>query len=123
MNLGVGSAHDTLRMLAAGVQAELLWAETQGPVADEERWAIEVGGLDDQGHARAVADSLRPHGWPQLDYGPSGPDPQSWNWPYQQQRARAAVQLWWPQVEALAIRLAQQRLLSSTDITGLLMSF
>ncbi|MEU1407870.1 hypothetical protein ABZ471_37045 [Streptomyces sp. NPDC005728] len=123
VHLGIASAEDTLRMLAAGVQAELLWAEDLGPLTDAEQWAIEVGGLDDQGHARAVAESLRDYGWPLLDYGPPGPDPQPWNWPHQCNRARAAARLWRPQVEILSNRLVQDRRLAAADITALLNNF
>ncbi|SFT30934.1 hypothetical protein SAMN04487982_116214 [Streptomyces sp. ok210] len=118
--LNVGTADDTLRMLAAGVEAEMLWAEDQGSVTDRERWAIELSGIDDQGIAREVADSCRASGWPQMDYGPPGPDPRPWNWPHQRQRARTAVRLWWPQVEAVASRLAHRRHLTPADITAAL---
>nr|AAS45787.1 SLV.4 [Streptomyces lavendulae] len=107
-------------MLAAGVEAELLWTEHQGPVADAERWAIEAGGIGDQGLARDLVDSLRPVGWPKLDYGPPGPAPRSWNWPHQRQRARTTVERWWPQIEAVADRLVCHRRLNPASILEVL---
>jgi hypothetical protein len=120
MRLDIASADDTLRMLASGVQAELLWTEEEGPLTEAEQWAVEVGGLDDQGHARAITDSLGGHGWPHLDYGPPGPDPQPWNWPHQCQRARTAARIWRPQIAILSSRLAHDRRLTAADITALL---
>ncbi|MFF6895988.1 hypothetical protein ACFY8Z_35915 [Streptomyces microflavus] len=122
LHLGVGTADDTLRMLAAGVEAELLWAEGQGSVSDAERWAIEVGGIDDQGTARDVVDSLQSKGWPELDYRPPGPVPRSWNWPHQRERARSAARCWWGQIEAVANQLVHCRRLDPAEITTVLNS-
>ncbi|MCX4920071.1 hypothetical protein [Streptomyces sp. NBC_00687] len=122
LRLDAGTAEDTLRMLAAGVEAELLWAESQGPVSDPERWAIEAGGVDDQGIARDVVDSLRTAGWPELDYRPPGPAPHPWNWPHQRQRARSAAESWWGQIEAVANQLVKCRRLDPAEIAAALNS-
>lgn len=122
LRLDVGTADDTLRMLAAGVEAELLWAEGQGSMTDAERWAIEVGGIDDQRIARDVVDSLRVIGWPELNYGPPGPAPRSWEWLHQRQQARSASERWWSQIEAVANQLAHCRRLDRADITAVLNS-
>lgn len=74
-------------MLAAGVQAELLWLSQRNLLTDASQWAAEVGGLDDQNLARQVATAV---GW-QLAHEPLTPDP--WNYSYQQSRALLALGL------------------------------
>lgn len=121
MNLGICAAQDTLLVLAAGVQAELLWAETQGHLSDAHRWAIEVGGLDDQGVARFTALSIVVV-WEPLDYGPAGADPRPWNWPHQEHRARTTAVAWWPQIEAVATQLQLTTQLSDAEVLKILES-
>ncbi|WP_042427983.1 hypothetical protein [Streptacidiphilus anmyonensis] len=123
-NLAVGldtiAAHETLLVLAAGVQAELAWAQQQGPVDAAEQWAIELGGLDDQQLARDVADSLTGV-WQPLDYSPPGAWPKPWNWPHQQQRARARVFELWPQIETVATRLFVDHRVPADDLPRLVL--
>ncbi len=74
--LNIASASDTLMVLAAGVQAELLWNTSKGELTPERRWAIEVGGFGDQELAQQVAEATATvpgSGWSALDYGPPGP--------------------------------------------------
>ena len=119
MQLDVAATADQLLVLAAGVQAELLWAAEQGCADDATRWAIEVGGLDDQHLARDIASSVLIV-WDALDYGPPGPDPRPWNWPHQEWRARTGATAWWPQIQALAVRLHQELRLEAADVRDLL---
>ncbi|MBT2439091.1 hypothetical protein J7E93_02930 [Streptomyces sp. ISL-36] len=121
--LDAGSAYDTLVALAAGVQAQLLWCEQSGPMTAGRRWAVEIGGLGDQVLAREVCAEtagLPGLGWWELDYGPPGLQPQSWNWGHQQQRARQTLVGAWSYVEKLARRVAEDTLVSAEDVAAIL---
>ncbi|WP_329620065.1 hypothetical protein OG357_05545 [Streptomyces sp. NBC_01255] len=123
--LNIASASDTLMVLAAGVQAELLWNTSKGELTPERRWAIEVGGFGDQELAQQVAEATATvpgSGWSALDYGPPGPGLPPWNWAYQQQRALVALTVAWPRVSAIAEHLTRENLMTAEAVTDLLTS-
>ncbi|MDH6134936.1 hypothetical protein P3T37_004345 [Kitasatospora sp. MAA4] len=123
MDLSSVPADDVLRMLAAGSQAGLLWLAKEGLLDGEfgnaRGWASEMGGADDQTSAREVVDAV---GWPEFDYfEPTGLlDP--WNYRGQQYRAMELLAERWDAVSALAVDLAEARVLTVDVVQRLISS-
>ncbi|GAA3056373.1 hypothetical protein GCM10017562_21420 [Streptomyces roseofulvus] len=105
---------DVVMMLAAGVQAELIWLTLNGLLTDAVGWVTEAGGIGDQKDAQDVAQYYG-H---ELDYTvPSTMDP--YNYPNQQVRAQVLLASLWDNVVAVAEELAVKRTLTAADVMRL----
>ncbi|MFI9210343.1 hypothetical protein ACIGW7_19670 [Streptomyces sp. NPDC053253] len=117
-NIGVvfGNANlaDALTVLAAGVQAELLWLTREDLLTPARGWAAEAGGIGDQAFAQEVAGAWGSN----LDYTES-PVNLPGNYRWRQRDALLVLADRWPQVTAVAAALAEHGFLSSAEVSRL----